>query len=60
VEEKLDVKEMVFPFGPQHPTSGNFNLEIVANGEIVDKAFPKVGYLHRGFEKLSGLPSSRI
>lgn len=47
-----DVKEMTFPFGPQHPASGNFNLRLVANGEIVDEASINVGYLHRGFEKL--------
>ncbi|NHK32747.1 MAG: NADH-quinone oxidoreductase subunit D [Asgard group archaeon] len=52
IEETLDPKEMVFNFGPQHPASGNFNLRIVANGEIIDKVTPQVGYLHRGFEKL--------
>jgi NADH-quinone oxidoreductase subunit D len=43
---------MSIPFGPQHPASGNFNLELEVEAECVKTATPHVGYLHRGFEKL--------
>ncbi|MBD3189015.1 MAG: NADH-quinone oxidoreductase subunit D [Candidatus Heimdallarchaeota archaeon] len=51
-EAKLKPGEVLVPFGPQHPASGNFNLKLVLNGEMVSRAKPEVGYLHRGFEKL--------
>ncbi|MFX1520587.1 MAG: NADH-quinone oxidoreductase subunit D [Promethearchaeota archaeon] len=51
-QEKLNKNEFLIPFGPQHPGSGNFNLKLKVNGEIVIEATPQVGYLHRGFEKL--------
>ncbi len=51
-EDNLDPKERILPFGPQHPGSGNFSLKLTTNGELVTKAEPQVGYLHRGFEKL--------
>ena len=52
VSEKLDRNEFLVPFGPQHPASGNFQLRLKLDGEIVKDAMPQVGYLHRGFEKL--------
>lgn len=51
-EERLEENEILVPFGPQHPASGNFQLELKVCGEIVKEAKPQVGYLHRGFEKL--------
>ncbi|MFX1581744.1 MAG: NADH-quinone oxidoreductase subunit D [Promethearchaeota archaeon] len=39
-------------FGSQHPASGNFNMDLQLDGEIVVDATPYPGYLHRGFEKL--------
>lgn len=51
-EKQLNSEELLLPFGPQHPGSGNFGLKMVTNGELVSKATPQVGYLHRGFEKL--------
>lgn len=44
---------MVMNFGPQHPsTHGVFRVKLWLDGEIVVKATPYVGYLHRGVEKL--------
>lgn len=44
---------MCMNFGPQHPsTHGVFRIKLWLDGEIVVKAVPYVGYLHRGVEKL--------
>jgi len=40
-------------FGPQHPAAhGVLRLILDMNGEIVDRADPHIGLLHRGTEKL--------
>lgn len=40
-------------FGPQHPSAhGVLRLILELNGEIVRKALPHIGLLHRGTEKL--------
>ncbi len=40
-------------FGPQHPAAhGVLRLVLEMDGEIVDRADPHVGLLHRGTEKL--------
>jgi len=40
-------------FGPQHPAAhGVLRLILELNGEIVVKADPHIGFLHRGTEKL--------
>jgi len=51
-QERLKENEIMIPFGPQHPASGNFQLKLKVDGEVVREATPQVGYLHRGFEKL--------
>jgi len=39
--------------GPQHPgVTGNMSVEIIVNGDEIVDAKTRVGYLHRGFEKL--------
>ncbi|HCQ67604.1 MAG TPA: NADH-quinone oxidoreductase subunit D, partial [Rhodobacteraceae bacterium] len=39
--------------GPNHPgITGNMALEVTINGDEVVEAKTRVGYLHRGFEKL--------
>ncbi|MBK7876227.1 MAG: NADH-quinone oxidoreductase subunit D [Planctomycetes bacterium] len=44
---------MLLHFGPQHPsTHGVFRMDLYLDGEIVVKAEPQVGYLHRAVEKL--------
>lgn len=45
---------MTINMGPQHPsTHGVLQLVLELDGEIVVKATPHVGFLHRGVEKLS-------
>jgi hypothetical protein len=44
---------MVLNLGPQHPsTHGVFRVKLYLDGEIIIKAVPYAGYLHRGVEKL--------
>ncbi|MDP8231523.1 MAG: NADH-quinone oxidoreductase subunit D [Candidatus Zophobacter franzmannii] len=39
--------------GPQHPgVTGNMSVELIVNGDEIVDAKTRVGYLHRGFEKL--------
>ena len=46
-------KNIVLNFGPQHPAAhGVLRLIIELDGEIVRRADPHVGLLHRGTEKL--------
>ncbi|NOR50122.1 MAG: NADH-quinone oxidoreductase subunit D, partial [Desulfuromonadales bacterium] len=45
---------MTINMGPQHPsTHGVLRLVLELDGEVVVKAVPHVGFLHRGIEKLS-------
>lgn len=60
VDPYLDIDEyepeadlMVLNLGPQHPsTHGVFHVKLFLDGEIIIKAVPYAGYLHRGVEKL--------
>jgi NADH-quinone oxidoreductase subunit D len=46
-------EEMVLNFGPQHPsTHGVINFIVETDGEVLKKAVPDVGYLHRSIEKI--------
>jgi NADH-quinone oxidoreductase subunit D len=46
-------EEMVLNFGPQHPsTHGVINFIVETDGEVLKKAIPDVGYLHRSIEKI--------
>lgn len=48
-----DADLMVLNMGPQHPsTHGVLRLKLYLDGEVVVKAVPYLGYLHRGVEKL--------
>jgi NADH-quinone oxidoreductase subunit D len=49
---------MQLNMGPHHPaTHGVLNFLLETDGEILRRATPDVGYLHRGIEKLSeGMP----
>ncbi|XP_078050260.1 NADH dehydrogenase (ubiquinone) 49 kDa subunit isoform X2 [Augochlora pura] len=48
-----DVKNMIINFGPQHPAAhGVLRLILELAGEIVSRADPHIGLLHRGTEKL--------
>ncbi|MGQ9694709.1 MAG: NADH dehydrogenase (quinone) subunit D [Thermodesulfobacteriota bacterium] len=45
---------MVLNMGPQHPsTHGVLRVVLELDGEVVVKATPDIGYLHRGLEKLA-------
>lgn len=45
---------MVVNFGPNHPSAhGLLNLILELNGEEVAKAYPNIGFLHRGMEKMA-------
>ncbi|HHH20045.1 MAG TPA: NADH dehydrogenase (quinone) subunit D [Campylobacterales bacterium] len=49
-----DDNTMVINFGPQHPSAhGQLRLMLELDGEQVVKAYPDIGYLHRGIEKMA-------
>jgi NADH-quinone oxidoreductase subunit D len=55
-DELTDVQgeKMVLNMGPSHPaTHGVLRLRLEMDGEIITKAEPDVGYLHRGDEKIA-------
>lgn len=50
---KFKIKNFVLNFGPQHPAAhGVLRLILDLEGEIIKKADPHIGLLHRGTEKL--------
>jgi NADH dehydrogenase (ubiquinone) Fe-S protein 2 len=52
-QEVKEIKSFTMNFGPQHPSAhGVLRLVLELDGEIVTKADPHVGLLHRGTEKL--------
>ena len=47
------IKSFTLNFGPQHPAShGVLRLILQLNGELIERADPHIGFLHRGTEKL--------
>jgi len=51
LQKKL--KTLSLNFGPQHPAAhGVLRLVLELDGEIVERAEPHIGLLHRGTEKL--------
>lgn len=47
------IKSFILNFGPQHPAShGVLRLIVQLNGELVERADPHIGFLHRSTEKL--------
>ena len=47
-------EKMILNMGPSHPaTHGVLRLVLELDGEIITKATPDVGYLHRGDEKIA-------
>ena len=48
-----ETKKLNLNFGPQHPAAhGVLRLILQLDGEVVEKADPHIGLLHRGTEKL--------
>ena len=53
VSDETQIKPFTFNFGPQHPAAhGVLRLVLEMDGEVVDRADPHIGLLHRGTEKL--------
>jgi NADH-quinone oxidoreductase subunit D len=51
---ELDTGDMILNLGPQHPaTHGTLRLVVRLDGERVVSADPIIGYMHRGYEKLT-------
>jgi NADH-quinone oxidoreductase subunit D len=49
-----EIKNYTLNFGPQHPSAhGVLRLVLELDGEVVQRADPHIGLLHRGTEKLS-------
>src|SRR5580693_1451215 len=56
VEDAQDIhgEKMVLNMGPSHPaTHGVLRIVLELDGEVITKADPDVGYLHRGDEKIA-------
>lgn len=52
--DELIGEKMIINMGPSHPaTHGVLRLVLELDGELVTKAAPEVGYLHRGDEKIA-------
>ena len=52
--EDIQGEKMVLNMGPSHPsTHGVLRIVLELDGEIITKAVPEVGYLHRGDEKIA-------
>jgi NADH-quinone oxidoreductase subunit D len=49
-----DIRNYTINFGPQHPAAhGVLRLVLELDGEVIERADPHVGLLHRGTEKLA-------
>lgn len=49
----VDIKNLTLNFGPQHPAAhGVLRLVLEMDGEVIERADPHIGLLHRGTEKL--------
>ena len=52
-EPEAQLKSFTMNFGPQHPAAhGVLRLILEMDGEVVERADPHIGLLHRGTEKL--------
>src|SRR5512146_812594 len=52
--QELHGEKMTLNMGPSHPaTHGVLRIVLELDGEIIQKAWPDVGYLHRGDEKIA-------
>ncbi|MCL2473454.1 MAG: NADH-quinone oxidoreductase subunit D [Alphaproteobacteria bacterium] len=53
IEEERKLKPFLINFGPQHPAAhGVLRMILEMDGEIIERADPHIGLLHRGTEKL--------
>src|SRR5215203_6374138 len=52
--QDIQGEKMVLNMGPSHPsTHGVLRIILELDGEIITKASPDIGYLHRGDEKIA-------
>ena len=52
--DEFQTEKMSLSMGPSHPsTHGVLRLQMELDGEILTKADPVIGYLHRGDEKIA-------
>src|SRR5438552_13992233 len=52
--EEFQDERMVLNMGPSHPaTHGVLRVVLELDGELITKATPDIGYLHRGDEKIA-------
>ena len=50
---EMEIKNFNLNFGPQHPAAhGVLRMVLEMDGEVIDRADPHIGLLHRGTEKL--------
>ena len=53
ISKETHIKPYTMNFGPQHPAAhGVLRLVLEMDGEVVERADPHIGLLHRGTEKL--------
>lgn len=56
LEKRFDpllTEKVVFAVGPQHPSlPAPVALNVQADGELIERVYPEVGYMHRGVEHL--------
>jgi len=53
-QEEMMGEKLILNMGPSHPsTHGVLRIILELDGEIITKASPDVGYLHRGDEKIA-------
>src|ERR1700691_5029903 len=53
-DSELLGEKLTLNMGPSHPaTHGVLRIVLELDGEIISKAFPDIGYLHRGDEKIA-------
>jgi NADH-quinone oxidoreductase subunit D len=56
----FQTEEMILNIGPQHPaTHGVLRIVIELDGEVIKRAEPVIGYMHRGAEKLAEFRDAR-
>ncbi|HEY7400905.1 MAG TPA: NADH-quinone oxidoreductase subunit D [Actinomycetota bacterium] len=56
----LATEEMILNIGPQHPsTHGVLRVVLELDGEVITRAEPVIGYMHRAAEKLAEVRDAR-
>src|SRR5689334_19145657 len=58
--DDLHTEEMTLNIGPQQPsTHGVLRVVLELDGEVITRAEPVIGYMHRGAEKLAEVRDAR-